>query len=98
VLLAPQNILDGEAVRRVLEGETQAPLPGLPQAEALATGQSFADTPQAGVRHYRQAQPDDLARIEAALASSGGNKSRAAQQLGMTLRQFNYRLARLRGA
>ncbi len=30
-----------------------------------------------------------------ALNATNGNKSRAAQRLGMTLRQFNYRLERL---
>ncbi|MCU0889354.1 MAG: helix-turn-helix domain-containing protein [Rubritepida sp.] len=34
----------------------------------------------------------DLARIETALQQAGGNKSRAAQLLGMTLRQLNYRI------
>ena len=34
--------------------------------------------------------------IEAALAECGGNKSRAAQRLGLTLRQFSYRLAKLK--
>ena len=38
---------------------------------------------------------EEQVRIEAALAESGGNKSRAAQLLGLTLRQFNYRISRL---
>jgi len=44
------------------------------------------------VRDYRPVVADDMARIEAALVRAGGNKSRAAQLLGLTLRQLNYRL------
>jgi len=44
------------------------------------------------VREYRPVVEGDRARIEAALAQAGGNKSRAAQLLGLTLRQLNYRL------
>jgi Nif-specific regulatory protein len=44
------------------------------------------------VREYRPVVEGDRARIEAALAQAGGNKSRAAQILGLTLRQLNYRL------
>jgi Nif-specific regulatory protein len=44
------------------------------------------------VREYRPVIDSDRARIEAAIAQAGGNKSRAAQILGMTLRQLNYRL------
>ena len=50
----------------------------------------------AGVRHYRRVEPGDMARIEMTLAACGGNKSRAAQELGLTLRQFNDRLGKLR--
>ena len=45
--------------------------------------------------HWSVAQPDDWLRIQAALAEAGGNKSRAAQMLGLRLRQFNDRLAKL---
>jgi Nif-specific regulatory protein len=49
------------------------------------------------VRDYRPVMESDLARIEAALAQAGGNKSRAAQLLGMTLRQLNYRMQKAAG-
>jgi Nif-specific regulatory protein len=57
---------------------------------------SASDGP-GSVRHYRQMQPGDADMIAAALSATGGNKSRAAQRLGLTLRQFNYRLGRLGG-
>ncbi|MEW6677977.1 MAG: sigma 54-interacting transcriptional regulator [Pseudomonadota bacterium] len=44
------------------------------------------------VRPYHPVQESDRAAIENALAASGGNKSRAAQALGLTLRQLNYRM------
>ena len=33
-----------------------------------------------------------------AIAAAGGNKSRAAQMLGLTLRQLNYRLTKMSAA
>lgn len=42
-------------------------------------------------RVYQRVAATDRQRIELALAQVGGNKSRAAQVLGLTLRQFNYR-------
>jgi transcriptional regulator with GAF, ATPase, and Fis domain len=40
-------------------------------------------------------QPQEQATIVQALQTHGGNKARAAQLLGLTLRQLNYRLKRL---
>ncbi|PKO63318.1 MAG: sigma-54-dependent Fis family transcriptional regulator, partial [Betaproteobacteria bacterium HGW-Betaproteobacteria-17] len=52
--------------------------------------------PGAGaVRPYLPAQSHDRQQIEQALAQTHGNKSRAAQLLGLTLRQLNYRIKRL---
>lgn len=48
-----------------------------------------------GLRAYHSVQNSDRAGIINALALCNGNKSRAAQQLGMTLRQLNYRIQRL---
>ena len=58
---------------------------------ALATGP--ADTmPAVRVRDYQQVDVDERAPIEDALRAARNNKSRAAQRLGMTLRQLNYRM------
>ncbi len=92
VLLAEQPVLSAAEVAAILaQDATRAPPTGTEGVTAPAPDGL------APVRHYRQLQPGDAAAMQAALSASGGNKSRAAQQLGMTLRQFNYRLERLGG-
>ena len=44
------------------------------------------------VRDYGSAQSHGVAALQRALAEHQGNQSRAAQSLGLTLRQFGYRL------
>ena len=44
------------------------------------------------VREYQPVGKDEGERILQALQQSRGNKSRAAQALGLTLRQINYRI------
>ena len=44
------------------------------------------------VREYRDAGSHSVAELRLALARHGGNRSRAAQALGLTVRQFSYRL------
>lgn len=46
-------------------------------------------------RPYQPVRTDERASILRALQDAGGNKSRAAQRLGLTLRQLSYRLQRL---
>lgn len=46
-------------------------------------------------RPYQPVRTDERASILQALQDAGGNKSRAAQRLGLTLRQLSYRLQRL---
>jgi Nif-specific regulatory protein len=47
------------------------------------------------VRDYRRADSHPAEELQAALARHGGNRSRAAQSLGMTARQFAYRWQKL---
>ena len=103
-LLAAHNILSADEVRRVLDAETQAALPAsapmgrageVPAGAYAPRDTQGSDEALGRVRHYRPMQAEDLAQFQAALAASGGNKSRAAQALGLTLRQFNYRLGKL---
>ena len=49
------------------------------------------------VRPYLPAASHALADLTEALRQHGGNRSRAAQALGLTLRQFNYRMVKLKG-
>jgi Nif-specific regulatory protein len=73
-------------VEQVIRAETGAPA----QLPSPANG-GMAGT----VRPYLPAASHDRNEIEHALAQTHGNKSRAAQLLGLTLRQLNYRLKRL---
>jgi Nif-specific regulatory protein len=87
VLLAEGATVAALDVERVIRSEA-APPPNAPAA--------FSPPPGTGnVRPYLPAQSHDRAQIEQALAQTHGNKSRAAQMLGLTLRQLNYRIMRL---
>lgn len=94
-LLTPHSILDAPEVRLALDNEMRSSSVAAVPASSVAPANTLAGG-GAGVRRYRQSHPDDEASIRAALAETGGNKSRAAQLLGMTLRQFNYRIVKLR--
>jgi Nif-specific regulatory protein len=98
ILLAENATIGEREVSAVLLAEThsqmqmQMPSPPTPPAFASPPMSGIASPPAAGVRAYHPVQESDRAAIEAALAETGGNKSRAAQKLGLTLRQFNYRM------
>jgi transcriptional regulator with GAF, ATPase, and Fis domain len=47
--------------------------------------------PAPALRVYQRVDESDRPRLQLALSHAGGIKSRAAQLLGLTLRQFNYR-------
>ncbi|MFP5411022.1 MAG: sigma 54-interacting transcriptional regulator [Gammaproteobacteria bacterium] len=90
VLLAEGGSIAAREVEHVLRSEAAA------SPEAMAHYSPPAMTsPPAGVRPYLPAQSHDRDQIAQALAQTHGNKSRAAQLLGLTLRQLNYRLKRL---
>jgi Nif-specific regulatory protein len=92
VLLTDDLLVDEDAVQRLLadgnlatEGAAAAP------ADALA-----AATPgNPGVRDYWRVDSHSTEVLKAALARAGGNQSRAAQALGLTARQFGYRVRKL---
>ncbi|HBU30305.1 MAG TPA: sigma-54-dependent Fis family transcriptional regulator, partial [Thiobacillus sp.] len=86
VLLAEGATVSAREVEHVIRSEAV----GAPDAQPLNAA------PAAGtVRPYLPAQSHDQTQIEQALAQTHGNKSRAAQLLGLTLRQLNYRMKRL---
>ncbi len=95
ILLAEGSTIGEREVMAVLQAEThsQMQMQAPPQA-SYATPQIPAALPQIGasVRAYHPVQESDRSAIEAALVETNGNKSRAAQKLGLTLRQFNYRM------
>ncbi|MEJ5209832.1 MAG: sigma 54-interacting transcriptional regulator [Burkholderiales bacterium] len=80
VLLAGAQVVHAEEVEEVLAAE-QSLLPAV-----------AASLPSVGVRTYQPVQWHERQQIERALAETQGNKSRAAQLLGLTLRQLNYRI------
>ena len=85
VLLAEGATVSAREVDQVIRSEASAAPGALPPA-----------IPTTGtVRPYLTAQSHDRPQIELALAQTHGNKSRAAQLLGLTLRQLNYRMKRL---
>lgn len=88
VLLADGAAIAAGEVERVIRSEGAGAPDPMPQG---------LPPPAAGsvVRPYLPAQSHDRAQIEQALAQTHGNKSRAAQMLGLTLRQLNYRMKRL---
>ena len=51
--------------------------------------------PQTLVRDYQTVQFHSAAQLQQALHAHGGNQSRAAQAMGLTARQFGYRLQKL---
>ena len=82
VLLAEGPVVSSADVRSVLSGD--AGFFASPVREASVA-------PAAAIA----GRPVDADALRAALAAARGNKSRAAQALGLTLRQFDYRLKKL---
>jgi Nif-specific regulatory protein len=97
ILLAEGATISEREVTAVLQAETHSQMQMStppPSAHNSPPHNSLPGTAatSASVRAYHPVQESDRAAIEAALAESNGNKSRAAQKLGLTLRQFNYRI------
>ena len=67
-------------------------------ADLGATAPMAAPKPVPGpalVRDYQAVQSHTAAQLQQALTAHGGNQSRAAQALSLTVRQFSYRLKKL---
>ncbi|MBU4422783.1 MAG: sigma 54-interacting transcriptional regulator [Gammaproteobacteria bacterium] len=93
VLLANDTLVARAELDRFLPAATSVALPpaGLPAAPYEA---AVTPAPPAAplVRDYHPAQSHSAQVLQTALAEHHGNQSRAAQSLGLTLRQFSYRL------
>ena len=74
--------------RVVSSRELQRFLPAGRGVEVAAPGPAL-------VRDYLAVQSHTAAQLQQTLAAHGGNQSRAAQALGLTVRQFSYRLRKL---
>ena len=94
VLLADRTPVDEAALRRFMPG---GPTPSAPSSLSVTAAVPTPPDPNRTgsaplVRDYQSAGSHDADQLAAALAQHGGNQSRAAQSLGLTLRQFAYRL------
>ncbi|MDT4834953.1 Transcriptional regulatory protein ZraR [compost metagenome] len=88
VLLADHTLVTAAALERFMPTALdRAPLApaSTPIPPALPAGAGL-------VRDYQSAHSHDAQALQDALTRHQGNQSRAAQSLGLTLRQFSYRL------
>lgn len=85
VLLADQPVLDSSDIERFLPIVHEATIP------TVVSTPSDSSFNHDLVRPYVAASSHSLEQLRQAVQRCGGNKSRAAQMLGMTARQFNYR-------
>ncbi|MDP3227912.1 MAG: sigma 54-interacting transcriptional regulator [Acidovorax sp.] len=90
VLLANDTLVGRAELDRFLPAAS-APVAS-PVASPAAPPTHPAPSPASLVRDYHTAQSHSVQVLEGALAEHHGNQSRAAQSLGLTLRQFSYRL------
>ena len=97
MLLAEGERIDDAAVEYALVTEAQGqPVDVLrPRKAASAGSRNGAGAHSGLVREWRPVASEETNEIAAALKAARGNKSRAAQALGLTLRQLNYRIAKL---
>jgi Nif-specific regulatory protein len=92
VLLADGALVSLAELQAFLPGGAAASeAPVAPVPEPLLSGFE----PGASVRGYLAVQSHSAAQLRQALQSHGGNQSRAAQALGLTARQFGYRLRKM---
>ena len=97
VLLSAGTVVSADEVDAVLRPSSSASR----AREARASVRAMQDDRPASdgaaplVREYRSHQSHERSTLIDALERAGGNKSRAAQALGLTARQFAYRLQKL---
>ena len=101
VMMAHGALIDAASVSAQLLAEPDpraappaTPLPGWVPSPDLGPGFAVPSATEL-IRPYWAVVPADIERVRDALRRSGGNQSRAAQMLGMTRRQFTYRLQKL---
>jgi Nif-specific regulatory protein len=87
VLLSDSAMVSGAELERFLPGEDAA----TPMETAAPPREAEAPL----VREYQPAQSHTASQLKQALRAHGGNQSRAAQALGLTMRQFGYRLKKI---
>ena len=93
VLLTDSVMVSSKELLRYLPADNQGRQDIKATQPAAAISQ--VSTPQALVRDYQAVQSHSAAQLQQALRAHGGNQSRAAQAMGLTARQFGYRLQKL---
>jgi Nif-specific regulatory protein len=88
VLLAEKPVLSAEDIERFMP-DTEA------EAKRVVAAPPTLDYRHQPVRPYMSNDSHSADDLREALRIAGGNKSRAAQALGLTARQFNYRWQKL---
>lgn len=92
VLLTDHTRVTAVALERFMP-ESSPPAPGAVDAPRASAPPAVAGpAPDALVRDYQSATSHTAESLRKALEQHQGNQSRAAQSLGLTLRQFSYRL------
>ncbi len=92
ILLSRGDEIDEATVDYALITEAQGqPLEEMPSAAAPPQRLTGVTAP-AAIRSYQPVAGDDSEQIRLALIQHGGNKSRTARALNLTLRQLNYRI------
>jgi Nif-specific regulatory protein len=96
VLLTDQAVISPSEIARFLPALLPARAPSLSAAPVKAAQEVLTTASAAPlVREYLPVRSHDAAELQRALIQHGGNQSRAAQSLGLTPRQFGYRLHKL---
>ena len=89
VLLTDSTMVPAKELRRFLPTDS-----GSVEATKVAPA-TVSASPQPIVRDYHAVQSHSAEQLQVALRTHGGNQSRAAQAVGLTARQFGYRLRKL---
>ncbi|MBC7610421.1 MAG: sigma 54-interacting transcriptional regulator [Polaromonas sp.] len=97
VLLTDSTMVSSQELERFLPADHEAALTQQPVPfKGNAANVSAPLSPSAPlVREYQMAQSHSAAQLQQALIAHGGNQSRAAQTMGLTVRQFSYRLRKM---
>ncbi len=106
VLQADGPMIDAGQIGTILADESGIPVSTATSSVSIGAGPAAemlnSELPPPRISHeprprgsYTRVEPRDAQVISDALARTGGNQTRAAQLLGMTLRQLRYRLAKL---
>ena len=97
VLLTDSVMVSSKEMLRYLPAENLDQVAGqAPAAQTIQQSVLSATTQTSPlVRNYQVVQSHSAAQLQQALRAHGGNQSRAAQAMGLTVRQFGYRLQKL---